>query len=163
MTAVRAHNAPVGVRGLLLSAAAASLIIAGLLGMHTLTTSHDAAMLTGTISSAAQAVSAAVGSDGPATTADATMSAAGMSPAGAPATADGHCVSGDCGTSMPDHTMLTMCVLALLSVAIVLLAPAVLARFRTGTPFPQPSPALLLRTLPPPHPPSLHVLSISRT
>lgn len=158
MTTVRAHHAPAGVRGLLLTTAAAILIIAGLLGMHTLTTSHDATMITGASSGPTHAVDATTGDDGSASVTDAMTSAADT-----PATAKAHCGGGDCGTSMPGHTMLTMCVLALLSVAIVLLAPAVLAWFRTLLPFLLLRPALLLRTLPPPRPPSLHVLSISRT
>ncbi|NNG18793.1 hypothetical protein HJ590_04240 [Naumannella sp. ID2617S] len=158
MTTARAHHAPAGVRGLLLTTAAAILIIAGLLGMHTLTTSHDATMITGVSSAPTHAIDTTAGDDGSASVTDAMMSAAD-----APATAEAHCAGGDCGTSMPDHTMLTMCVLALLSAAIVLLAPAALRWFRTTAPFLMLRPALLLRTLPPSRPPSLRVLSISRT
>lgn len=163
MTTVRTYNAPTSVRGLVLTAAAAFLIIAGLLGMHTLTISHDATTLTGAGSDPRHAVSMTAPSDASAADVAAMTNTGGMSPATSRAPAGEHCGSGDCGTSMPDHTMLMMCVLALLSVAIVLLAPAVLAWFCTVLSFPMLSPALLLRTLPPPRPPSLHVLSISRT
>lgn len=73
-----------------------------------------------------------------------------------------HC-PGDCAPGdAPDHSMLLMiCALALLAAALVLLAPSLLGRRRI------PSRSVLLheavRALPWPQPPSLHVLSISRT
>ncbi len=70
MTTVRAHHAPAGVPGLLLTTAAAILIIAGLLGMHTLTTSHDATMVTGVSSGSTYAVDATAGDDGSASVAE---------------------------------------------------------------------------------------------
>lgn len=62
-----------------------------------------------------------------------------------------------------DHAMTAMaCLIALLSAAIVLLAPAVLARLSTGGALAQPV-RDAARLLPPPRPPSLLALSISRT
>lgn len=75
-----------------------------------------------------------------------------------------HCAA-DCGTSgtLPDHSMLLMaCALAALAVALVVFAPAQLARLSTSLGlkgFGRSAARLLL----PARPPSLLVLSISRT
>jgi hypothetical protein len=76
----------------------------------------------------------------------------------------GYCVN-DCGAPrpMPDHLMLLMvCALALLAVVLVVVAPALLVCPSTSL-----SLAMLVRNagraLPAPRPPSLLVLSISRT
>ncbi|MDF1479717.1 DUF6153 family protein [Leifsonia sp. H3M29-4] len=76
----------------------------------------------------------------------------------------GHC-AGECGASrdMPEHSMLLMvCALALLAAVIVILAPALLARFSTSLGM-----TMLVRhavrAVPRLRPPSLLVLSISRT
>ncbi|WP_309708983.1 DUF6153 family protein [Pseudolysinimonas sp.] len=75
-----------------------------------------------------------------------------------------HCM-GDCGApaNMPDHSILMMvCALALLAAVIIVLPPALLARFGMSL-----GVAALIadvpRALPRPRPPSLLVLSISRT
>lgn len=76
----------------------------------------------------------------------------------------GHCAA-DCGApgDMPDHSMLLMvCALALLAAVMVILAPALLARLST------PLGVTMLvrhavRAVPRSRPPSLLVLSISRT
>ena len=79
--------------------------------------------------------------------------------------AAGHC-AGDCGGSggVPDHSMLTMvCALALLAAAIVLLAPVLLARLGVALALLRLHGRIVLAALPHPRPPSLLVLSISRT
>lgn len=141
------------VRRLLLVAPIALAIITGLLAMHTLTGSHDPAASGSSTVSVHTQVHDMAASDGMVTTAITNEVAAG------------HCEDG-CGipAGMPDHSMLMMvCVLALLAAVITLLAPSVLAvlartlaraHVRTG---------VMLTALPLPRPPSLLVLSISRT
>lgn len=129
----------------LLTFTAAFVLIAGLLAMHTLSTG-DAHIESG--------VTAAAGHDQLASSA--TMDSAAVE--------DGHC-PGDCGTpgNMPGHSMLLMvCALALLAAVIIVLAPALLTRLSTTLGM-----TVLVRdvarALPRPRPPSLLVLSISRT
>lgn len=120
-------------------------LIAGLLAMHTLTAGTTHLESTAAISSAADHDEVTVGAAVEGTAAD-----------------TGHCV-GDCGAprNMPNHSMLMMvCVLALLAAVIVVRAPALLARLS----MPLGRVALVAdapRTSP--RPPSLLVLSISRT
>jgi len=129
-----------------LTFAAAFVLIAGLLATHTLSTGsthHESGEVTIAAANHHRAPEAAVNS----------------------AVVDvGHC-AGDCGApgNMPSHSLLLMvCVLALLAAAIVALAPALLARLSMSV-----SLAKLVRdaarALSPPQPPSLLVLSISRT
>jgi len=76
----------------------------------------------------------------------------------------GHCL-GDCDApgNMPNHSMpMMVCVLALLAAVIVVLAPALLARLSGSLGVVVPA-AGVPRALPRPRPPSLFVLSISRT
>lgn len=124
---------------------AAFVLIAGLLAMHTLSTG-DAHVESGVTALADH---------------DQLATAAAMDSA---AVEEGHC-AGDCGTpgNMPAHSMLLMvCALALLAAVIVVLAPALLARLSMTL-----GVAALVRdaarALPRPRPPSLLVLSISRT
>lgn len=153
MNVIRSHaRLSSAVRRLLLVAPVALAIITGLLAMHTLTGSHQPAVS----GSSAMSVHGQVDDASPggiATTA--TMDEG----------AGDHCPA-VCGGSagMPDHSMLmVVCVLALLAAIIVLLAPTVMTvlartlareRVRTGA---------MLAALPRPRPPSLLVLSISRT
>lgn len=129
-----------------LTFAAAFVLIVGLLAMHTLSTGsthHESGEVTIAAANHDHAPQAAVNS----------------------AAVDvGHC-AGDCGTpgNMPAHSLLLMvCALALLAAVIVVLAPALLARLSMTL-----GVAALVRdaarALPRPRPPSLLVLSISRT
>ena len=156
MNVIRSHaRLTPGVRRLLLAAPIALAIITGLLSMHVLTGSHQPALASET---SAMSTHSQVGS-APAAADDTPMTAAAAEGAG------GHCQDG-CGSpaGMPDHSMLMMmCVLALLAAVIVLLAPTsrallayAVARSRSHT-------RTLLVGLPHPRPPSLLVLSISRT
>ena len=153
-------HAPSGLHRLLLTFVTALLLIAGLLAMHTLT----GTLLGGhTDAPAASAVTDAGHADAGAAAVTGSMSdaSAGM---GADAAA-GHC-AGDCGDAggMPDHTMLMMaCVLALLAAVIVLLAPVLLARLGAALSLLRLHGRTVLAALPHPRPPSLIVLSISRT
>lgn len=122
-------------------------LIAGLLAMHTLTAGN--AHL-----ESAPAMSSAADHDQP------MASAAVEGTAADP----GHCL-GDCGApgNVPDHSMLMMvCVLALLAAVIIVLAPALLARLSMSLGVVVLA-ADVPRALPRPRPPSLLVLSISRT
>jgi len=144
-----------GVRRLLLAAPIALAIITGLLSMHVLTGSHQPALASET---SAMSTHSQVGS-APAAADDTPMTAAAAEGAG------GHCQDG-CGSpaGMPDHSMLMMvCVLALLAATIVLLAPALLARLGTALALLRLHGRNVLTALPHPRPPSLIVLSISRT
>lgn len=151
-------HAPSGLRRLLLTFATALLLIAGLLAMHTLTSGHA-----DTPAAASEAAHAAPDSDLGGTVATGSMLentiGTGTEASG------GHC-EGDCDSSggMPDHSMLMMaCVLALLAATIVLLAPALLARLGTVLALLRLHGRNVLTALPHPRPPSLIVLSISRT
>ena len=164
MNRMRVVQSPSGLRRLLMTFATALLLIAGLLAMHTLTGTltfgHEAA---GVPASEGVGASYAPGSDMGSIThpAGALDGAAVM---GTGAAAD-HC-SGDCGASggVPDHSMLMMvCVLALLAAAIVLLAPVLLARLGAALALLRLHGRTVLSALPHPRPPSLLVLSISRT
>nr|WP_274638363.1 DUF6153 family protein [Microbacterium bovistercoris] len=120
-------------------------LIAGLLAMHTLTagTTH--------LESAPAISSGAVH--------DQAMAAVESA-----AVDTGHCLD-DCGASgnMPNHSMLMMvCVLALLAAVVIILAPALLARLSMSLGVVVLA-ADVPRALPRPRPPSLLVLSISRT
>lgn len=156
MNVIRSHaRLTPGGRRLLLAAPIALAIITGLLSMHVLTGSHQPALAS---EISAMSTHSQVGS-APAAADDTPMTAAAAEGAG------GHCQDG-CGSpaGKPDHSMLMMvCVLALLAAVIVLLAPTsralltyAVARSRSHT-------RTLLVGLPHPRPPSLLVLSISRT
>ena len=139
---------------LFVTAAIAMALIAGLLAMHTLGT--PAAHV-----EPAHAVSASSSSD--VTVGDGARGAAEGGAVSAAAHPD-HCTGGcDAPGHPPTHSMLLMvCALALLAAVIIIMAPARLSRLsltlgglalvRDAT-----------RALPRPHPPSLLVLSISRT
>ncbi|WP_137843227.1 DUF6153 family protein [Microbacterium sp. 2FI] len=134
-------------RPLLLTVLFAALVITGLLGMHTLTTAHaqhSVAVSTATVTAHVDPVHA-----------DHLHAEA--------ATPDTHGDEGcaDCGSSGSHHAMFMACVLGLL-VTILLVSrvkPALLRVRGSGTV------ARFLRAvvLPPPRPPSLAYLSISRT
>jgi len=138
----------------LLFFAGALLLIGGLLAMHTLAAAHDMGQMSTT--SSAMVVPASghhnAPHEGMAVMADETpMPGVDAGSSGTPA-------------PMPDHSMLMVtCILALIAGVIVVLAPVVLAwlggmltllvqRLQVG-----------LGSLPLPRPPSLYVLSISRT
>ncbi len=121
-------------------------LIVGLLAMHTLTadTGHAESPAISSATDHEQVMAGAARAD---TAADA-----------------GHCL-GDCGApgNMPNHSMpMMVCVLALLAAVIVVLAPALLARLSGSLGVVVPA-AGVPRALPRPRPPSLLVLSISRT
>lgn len=125
----------------------AGALIASLLAMHTLTTATHQVDAAPAMSSAADHHQAMAGA-----AVDGTVD-------------DARPCLGDCGApgDMPHRAILmTACVLALLAAAIVVLAPALLARLSTSL-----GAAVLVvdvpRALPRPQPPSLLVLSISRT
>ena len=162
MNHVRAiMRAPFGMRRLLLTLATAFLLIAGLLAMHTLT-----GTLTFGHNGTPATVSASAGHGAePAMAPDVGPAALGAGPGMALEVAAEHC-PGDCGASggVPDHSMLMMvCVLALLAAAIVLLAPVLLARLGAALALLRLHGRTVLAALPHPRPPSLLVLSISRT
>lgn len=122
-------------------------LIAGLLAMHTLTADNMHVKSAPPISSAADHDQAMAGAAGEGAVVDAR-----------------HCL-GDCEApgNMPSHSILMMvCALALLAAVIVALAPALRARLNMSL-----GEAVLAadvpRVLPRPRPPSLLVLSISRT
>lgn len=119
-------------------------LITGLLAMHTISAGHTHIESAQTASASDHGLNA-VAMDG--TVGD-----------------TGHCVD-DCGAPgpMPDHSMLLMvCALALLAAVIVAVAPALFARLGVSLSLP-----VLVRNaaraLRPARPPSLLVLSISRT
>lgn len=155
-------HAPSGPQRLLLTLATAFLLLAGLLAMHT---------LTGTLTlghpdtSAAASESAAHGTESAMASAVAPVVALGAVAGMASDVSAAHC-SGDCGVAggAPDHSMLTMvCILALLAAAIVLLAPVLLARLGAALALLRLQGRTVLAALPQPRPPSLIVLSVSRT
>jgi len=162
-------------RGTLLTLAMSLLVIAGLMGMHTLSVGHalpgagQAVAAHGT--SAGHGAAAGHGTDltqGAVEAhahhglADPAVSATHAVAPHAAVSADA-CADDACGGSMPDHTMqMMLCVLALLAAALVLLAPRLLGRLRLPL-FGIVSLRVLRGALPHPRPPSLLFLSISRT
>ena len=148
MNVIRSHaRLTPGVRRFLLAAPIALAIITGLLSMHVLASETSA------MSTHSQVGSAPAAAD------DTPMTAAAAEGAG------GHCQDG-CGSpaGMPDHSLLMMvCVLALLAAVIVLLAPTFRALLTYAVDRSRSHTRTLLAGLPHPRPPSLLVLSISRT
>lgn len=129
-----------------LTVTAAVALIVGLLAMHTLSAgaAHAAPRTDATIAEYHQS---------------AQMTDAGN------ATDTGHC-AGDCGgpANMPDDSMLLMiCALALLAAVIVVLTPTLLGGLRLNAGGVAAPLRFAARALPWPRPPSLIVLSISRT
>lgn len=132
----------------LFAALFAALVIAGLLGMHTLSTAHS--------DSGVAAVSMGTGSMG---TASMDADHVHAAPGSMDADADPGCL--DCGTSNSPHAMIMACVLGLLVTLLLVCragpglvrarGPSIVAPFLRA--------AINLR----PRPPSLTVLSISRT
>lgn len=139
----------------LLAALFAALVIAGLLGMHTFSTAHSDVHVTaapmGATAMSAEHVHAATGSMG-----NEHMHAASGS---MDAEADSGCP--DCGQSGSHHAMIMACVLGLL-VTLLLVCRAKPSLVRASA---QSIVAPFLRAVGtlPPRPPSLLVLSISRT
>ena len=132
--------------GVFLTFTAAFVLIASLLAMHTLSTGDDH------LESDAVAIAAAAHDQAP-------QAAVNNSAVDA-----GYC-AGECGApgNTPGHALLLMvCALALLAAATVVLAPALLARLSMSLGL-----AVLVRdsarALAPARPPSLLVLSVSRT
>ncbi|MGA1827334.1 DUF6153 family protein [Microbacterium sp.] len=142
----------------LLAALFAALVIAGLLGMHTLSTAHS--------DSRVAAISMGTASMGTASMGTASIGTASMdadhghaAPGPMDADADSGCL--DCGTSDSPHAMMMACVLGLLVTLLLVCrtgpglvrarGPSIVAPFLRA--------AISLR----PRPPSLTVLSISRT
>lgn len=139
------------------------MLISGLLAMHVLSMSgpgaeHGSQAVVVQVDHAAAGLPAgmsAVDDPGDGTT-DARMSAA--------AAEDGPECTDDCGTPMPNHSMLMMgCVLALLAGGLILLAPMLLGRLQISHSLAVRALPLVGTVLPRPRPPSLTVLSISRT
>lgn len=154
-------NSPSVLHRLLLTFATALLLIAGLLAMHTLATGH--AQTPGATAVAPAVAHATPGSalGGTVSTGvmPTTMSVTGSDPAAGR-------YQGDCGGSseMPEHPMLLMaCVLVLLAAAVVGLAVALPVRRDTALALLRMHGRNVLAALPHPRPPSLIVLSISRT
>lgn len=137
----------------LFAALFAALVIAGLLGMHTLSTGHS--------DSRVAAISMGTASMGTGSMGTASMDADHVhaAPGSMDADADPGCL--DCGTSNSPHAMITACVLGLLVTLLLVCragpglvrarGPSIVAPFLRA--------AINLR----PRPPSLTVLSISRT
>ncbi|WP_298866245.1 DUF6153 family protein [uncultured Microbacterium sp.] len=155
MLRIRSHErVPSVLRRLLVLVPVALAIITGLLGMHTLTGSHaspTAETTMANVHSAGVAPATSVGGAGAAAMEEGSSA--------------GHC-AGDCSypAGMPDHSMLMMvCVLALLAAVIILLAPTALALLAYTLARAHARGRSLLARLPHPRPPSLIVLSISRT
>ena len=152
----------------LLAALFAALVIAGLLGMHTLSTGHSdspvAAISMGTVSTGTASMSTAstgTASMGTVSTGTASMDADHGHAAPGPMEADADSGCLDCGTSDSPHAMIMACVLGLL-VTLLLVCRAGPGLVRARGPSIVPPflrAAITLR----PRPPSLTVLSISRT
>lgn len=156
MNVIRLHvRLTPGVRRLLLAAPIALAIITGLLSMHILTGSHEPA-----VASEISAMSVhGQGDTAPVTGGTTAMTATVEEGTGI------HCPDGcDNPAGMPDHSMLMMvCVLGLLAAVILLLAPNLRALVARAVASARSHPRILLAALPRPRPPSLLVLSISRT
>ena len=155
-------HAPSGLHRLLLTFATAFLLIAGLLAMHTLT---GTLTLGHTDTPAAASEGTGHGTESAMASAIAPAAVLGADPGMVTDASADHC-PGDCGDAggMPDHSMLMMaCVLALLAAVIVLLAPVLLARLGAALALLRLHGRNVLAALPHPRPPSLIVLSISRT
>ncbi|MBN9209787.1 MAG: hypothetical protein J0H96_14195 [Microbacterium ginsengisoli] len=152
MNAIRiGGTARSGIHRILLTFAAAFLVIIGLLAMHTLSVGHVAVTGDGMTAAASEAGMDAMHAPMPA--------AAEPGPAVSQHVGDAGDASG-----MPDHAMLMIaCVLALLAAVIVLLAPALLARLGSALGLIRQHSRNVLAALPHPRPPSLIALSISRT
>jgi len=151
------------VRRVLLSVGLTLLVITGLLGMHALSVGHTLPM---TGHDHAAAYSASV--HDVALTHDASSEPVSTMRHDASnsleATEQGACAGDECGGMSHDPAMqMMMCVLALLAVALVLSAPRLLGGWLLPVPSPLVRVRVLLRSLPWPRPPSLLVLSISRT
>ncbi len=137
------------------------MVIAGLLAMHALSMSgphgHTSPALTIETDHAAEAMP-----DGTASAAMADeMAGASMSDAAAAGETD---CGGGCGEPSPSHSMLMMgCVIALLIGLTFLIAPGLLSRGWLTRLLAVRALPLLGAVLPRPRPPSLIVLSISRT
>jgi len=141
-----ASTAPTS-RRLVFMVGIAVALIAGLLAMHTLTAGDAHLESAASTSSAADQDHLMVGAAVQGTIVD-----------------TGQCLD-DCGVpgNVPNHSILMVCVLALLAAAVIsALAPALLARLGMSL-----GVSVLVahvpRAVPRPHPPSLLVLSISRT
>ena len=129
-------------RRALLFFAGTLLLIGGLLAMHTLAAAHDMGPMSN--ASSAMVVPASGHHDAPHDGMD-----EGRSGVAAP---------------MPDHSMLMVtCILALLAGVIVVVAPAALAWLGGMLTLLEQRIQMVLGSRPLPRPPSLHVLSISRT
>ncbi|AWR21960.1 DUF6153 family protein [Aurantimicrobium photophilum] len=142
-----------------------TLVLVGLFGMHVLSGSaghggHDTRSPAALIATDHEAAGADMG--GSVVTAAGVHASSTMA-APDPAPGDAHC-PGPCGDPDPGHVMLMVgCVLALLVAVVLLFAPLMLG-------YSWRSLVLAIRSLPPagtvlprPRPPSLRVLSISRT
>lgn len=151
-----------GVRRLLLSFSTALLLIAGLLAMHT---------LTGTLTIGHADTEPAVAVEHAAVAQPAMNSSTAhaersiLAPSStAPDSPPAHCAGCGDPAGAPDHSMLMMaCVLALLAAVIVLLAPMLLSRLGATLALTRLHARAVPATAPHPRPPSLIVLSISRT
>lgn len=142
-----------GMSRLLLVPLATLAIIAGLLAMHTFTGAESASVQAATSARVHEQIPAADGSP------------ASASMAGTYEVHPAFCV-GSCESpmGMPDHSVLMMiCVLALLTAVITLLAPPLISLFASVFLPPWKRGRTVLFALPHPRPPSLVVLSISRT
>ncbi|GGF45524.1 hypothetical protein GCM10010922_21550 [Microbacterium sorbitolivorans] len=152
------------VRRVLLSVGLTLLVVTGLLGMHALSVGHTLPAI-GHGQTVAQSAHSATGHDA-ASVETALMTPLKASPYGASIMDEGggSCAGDGCGGMSHDHAMqMMMCVLALLSVALVLIAPRLLRGWLRPLPSLLVQVRVLLRSLPLPRPPSLLVLSISRT
>jgi len=146
-----------GLHRLLLTFLTAFLVIIGLVAMHTLASGLNAEHRETPNTAAERSATSMENS-----TASMLDAATGVSPEAWAA----HC-AGDCDgrfSGMPNHSMLTVaCALALLSVLVLLLAPMLLGRVGAALSLLRLHGHSVLAALPHPRPPSLIVLSISRT
>ncbi|WP_416447027.1 DUF6153 family protein [Leucobacter sp. HNU] len=150
-TVKRTH---LGAHGLLLTAMAVFFVIAGLLGMHTLSSDHTMGLPAVAPESQPHMMTAEE-ADTPATDVLASIATdAGVI---------GATVEATHSPMQHDPMLMTMCILALLSGAVILLLPVFLTLFRAMRPLVMLRLHAAFSVLPLPRPPSLHVLSISRT
>ena len=156
----RSAHSPRPTRRALLVFALVVTVLAWLLAMHTVSTSPASAAHEGSVTHGSSPA------DGTAPTAQHGGGAAVANAHGTTASGALYCESGFCGDGGPDHSMLAMvCAMAMLAVTLVLAAPRLLARLsvamaRTCLGF---SLRSVWVVMPPLRPPSLNMLSISRT
>ena len=138
------------------------MVIAGLFAMHVLSMSGPQGHTSPTLTIETDHAAAETLPDG-GMSADVADEMAGASMSDAAAAGETHCGDG-CGEPAPSHSTLMMgCVIALLIGMVLLIAPGLWGRGWLTRLLAVRALPLLGAVLPPPRPPSLIVLSISRT